>query len=78
MKNKTLVLLSTFLAVIVLLFHLSAKKQPSDDGNTAFNSMDQPRKWQGKPAPDFSADFLNGERFALSEHIGGKVIILNL
>lgn len=77
MKNKTLVLLSAVLAVIVVLFHLSAKKQPSDDENSVFNSMNQPRKWQGRPAPDFTAEFLNGEKFTLSEQAGKKAIILN-
>lgn len=77
MKNKTLVLLSSVLAVILVLFHLSAKKQLSDAENSISNSMSRPRTWQGKPAPDFSVDFLNGEKFTLSEQVGKKVIILN-
>ncbi len=77
MKNKTLVLLSLFLAVIVVLFHFSAKRQPSDDEKSMFDSMSRPLKWQGRTAPDFTVEFLNGEHFTFSEQAGKKVIILN-
>ena len=77
MNNKTLIVLSTVLAVMVVLFHLSVKKQPSDDEASMFDSMSNQFKWQDRPAPDFTAEFLNGEKFTLSDQVGKKVVILN-
>jgi peroxiredoxin len=77
LNNKTLIVLSTALAVMVVLFHLSVKKQPSDDEASMFDSMSNQFKWQDRPAPDFSVEFLNGEKFTLSDQVGRKVFILN-
>jgi peroxiredoxin len=78
LNNRTLVLLSTVLAASVILFHFSVKKQPSgDEAKNLFESMSRPLKWQGRPAPDFTLDSLNGEKFTLSDQVGRKVIVLN-
>lgn len=77
MNNKTLISLSVIFAALVVLFQLSAKKQPSDDETNMFEAVSRPLQWQGKRAPDFAVDFLNGEKFTLSEEVGKKVIILN-
>jgi thiol-disulfide isomerase/thioredoxin len=77
LNNKTLITLSTVFAVLVLLFHLSAKKQPSDDETNMFEAVSRPLQWQGRRAPDFAVDLLNGQKFTLSEEVGKKVIVLN-
>ncbi len=77
MNNRTVLILSVFLSVIVFLFHFSAKRQPSDDEARMFEFMNRPMQWKGRLAPDFSLDLLNGEKFTLSDHVGNKAIILN-
>jgi len=72
-KNKAaLSLLSVFVS-ISLLFHFSAKAKP--------RAEDFPFKaaagLKGKLPPDFELKLAGGERWRLSENIGGKVIILN-
>lgn len=77
MNNRTLIILSTIFAVVVFLFHFSAKRQPSDDETSMFDSMSRPLSWQGRSAPDFTVELLNNEKFTLSENVGKKVVILN-
>lgn len=77
MKNKTLVLISLLLAVVVITFHAYVKKQPSGDEKGMFEAMSRPMQWMGKPAPNFSVEFLEGERFTLADHVGKKVIVIN-
>jgi peroxiredoxin len=77
LKNKTLILISLFLAVVVITFHAYAKKQPSGDEKGVFDSMNQPRQWIGKTPPDFSVEFLDGPHFNLADHVGKKVVVLN-
>lgn len=77
MNNRALIFLSMFLAVIAVIFNMSAKKQPADDEAKMFEFMNQPLQWRGKPAPDFTIDCLDNEKFIFSEHVGKKVVILN-
>lgn len=77
MNKSKLVYISSFLAVIVIVFHVYAKKQPSGDESTIFDSFSRPMQWQGRLAPDFEVSLLSGEKFKLADNIGKKVIILN-
>jgi peroxiredoxin len=103
LNNKTLILLSITLTVILVLFHFSAKRQtPAGEVSfaatekppqreTAVAAMGQPLKdeapmtepfphppaWKEQASSDFTTEFLNNEKFTLSEHIGKKVVILN-
>lgn len=78
MSNRTTLLLIALLGVLVLAFHATVKKHP--DGKEVEEMSDfmkRPAKWQGKYAPEFEAELLNGGKFKLSEQIGKKVIVLN-
>lgn len=77
MNKSKLIYISSFLAVIMIVFHVYAKKQPAGDESTIFDSFSKPLQWQGRFAPDFEVALLSGERFRLADNIGKKVIILN-
>jgi peroxiredoxin len=78
LKNRTVILLSFILLVIVIILHFSAKKQPaSEEADNIFDFFKRPLQWQGRFAPDFEVKLLNGEKFKLSDNIGKKIIILN-
>lgn len=78
MNNRTSLLLIVIVSMLILAFHATVKKRP--DGKEVEQISDlikRPAKWQGKYAPDFEAEFLDGGKFKLSEHVGKKVVILN-
>ncbi len=78
MSHRAIILLSALLGVVLLVFHLSAKEQPAgDDEEGLFGRFKKPIEWQGRTAPDFEIEFVNGEAFKLSEQVGRRVIILN-
>ena len=77
MNNRTIATISLFLIIAVVLFHQTAKKQLSESDVQLTTTMNQPRAWQGRRAPDFTAELLNRETIALSDQVGKKVIILN-
>lgn len=77
MNNKILLSISAVLAVAVIGFHFHAKKQPSTEEANMFDYFKKPLQWQGRYAPDFEIELLDGGKFKLSENIGKKVIILN-
>lgn len=78
MSHRATILLSALLGVVLLVFHLSAKEQPSGDVEEGlFGGFKKPIEWQGRMAPDFEIEFINGEAFNLSEQVGRRVIILN-
>jgi len=71
-------LLIVFVGVLMLAANASIKKQPEGkEIDEMSDFMKRPAKWQGKYAPDFEADLLEGGKFKLSEQIGKKVIIIN-
>lgn len=77
-NNKKASLPILFLAVALIAFHSFAKRHPTaEETNGLFNAFRAPLEWQGKYAPDFELDLLDGNKFRLSEEIGKKVIILN-
>lgn len=78
MNNKRIFLFASILAVIIIIFHLSAKKQPAgEEADKIFDFFKAPLQWQGKFPPDFELELLDGKKFRLSDNIGEKVIILN-
>lgn len=77
MRTRTVGLAALALFVVVLLFHFSAKRQPTEEEAQKFDFLRQPQAWQGRRAPDLALDLLNGERFVLSEEVGKKAIVLN-
>jgi len=77
LRIKTVGLIALLLFTVAILFHFSAKKQPTAEETSGFDFLRQPLAWQGRPAPEVSLGLLNGEKFVLSEQVGKKVIILN-
>jgi thiol-disulfide isomerase/thioredoxin len=41
------------------------------------NSLQQPKHWESRPAPDFEVPLLDGSTFRLADHIGRQVIVIN-
>jgi peroxiredoxin len=78
LSSRLTLTLSVIAAVIVVAFHLSAKRQPSAEESKGFFDMfSKTQNWQGRYAPDFKLELINGEEFNLSETVGKKVIVLN-
>ncbi|MBI5378751.1 MAG: redoxin domain-containing protein [Nitrospirae bacterium] len=78
MSPRATLFLCALLGVVLLAFHLSAKEQPAgNDDEGLFGRFKKPIEWQGRIAPDFEIEFVNGEAFKLSEQVGRRVIILN-
>lgn len=78
MSNKKIVFYILVLSVVVLIFHFYSKRQPAaDETERLLDSFRKPSQWQGRYAPDFEIEFVDGSKFKLSDHIGKKVIILN-
>ena len=77
MNTRGIIIASLLLAFAVLLFHQTAKKEPSGEDAGLISSMNQPNVWKGRRAPDITTELLSKETFSLSEQVGRKVIILN-
>ena len=77
MNTRGIAIVSLLLAVAVILFHQTAKKEPSGEEASLTSSMNQPVVWKGRRAPDVTAELLSKETFSLSDHVGRKVVILN-
>ncbi|MGC2424646.1 MAG: redoxin domain-containing protein [Nitrospirota bacterium] len=78
MKRRTLSLLIVGFAVLVGSLNLGLKKQPDNEYlNQMAGMMKAPVNWQGKFAPDFEIDTIDGKKFKLSDHIGKEIIVLN-
>lgn len=78
MNNRRTLLLIAILSLLVLAFHSTVKKRPgAKEVDEMADFMKRPGKWQGKYAPDFEAEQLDGRKFRLSDHIGKEVVILN-
>lgn len=78
MRKRLLFPLLIILAVTLGIFHYAMKEEPT---GKEFERMQESYKkrseWIGKMPPNFEIEFLNGEKFDLSENIGNKIIILN-
>jgi peroxiredoxin len=78
MSNKKILLLALVLFILTIVFHFHSKKQPTgEESEKIFDFLNRPIQWQGRYAPDFEIELMNGEKFRLSDHVGKQVIILN-
>jgi len=78
MSNKLTLSLALVTAAIMVVFHMSAKRQPSqNEAEGYFNTYSSAETWMGKYPPDFELDLMNGEKFKFSDHVGKEVIVLN-
>lgn len=76
--SKQRLVILCILAGLILSFHAVAKPKPEGKNiDQLADQMKQPAKWQGKIAPDFEIELLNGEKFHLADQIGTKAIIIN-
>ncbi len=78
MKNKHFLIALLIFMVGMGIFHYFEKKGPKVENLDEMKDRDKKiSEWNdGKLAPDFDIELLNGQNFSLSEHIGKKVIIL--
>lgn len=71
----------TLLAISILgiaYFHSRMKAVPTAKDVQQFAGVFQrASQWNGRVAPDFTLSLARGETFALADHIGKKVIVLN-
>jgi thiol-disulfide isomerase/thioredoxin len=66
------------LALLFLSFHLRLKQQADPHViNEAAREASTPKEWKGKVAPDFEVTRADGSKFALADHVGKEVVILN-
>jgi len=78
MNNKKILILASILFLVTVVFHFYSKKQPAgEESERIFDFLNGPLQWQGRYAPDFEIELMNGEKFKLSDNVGNKVIILN-
>jgi thiol-disulfide isomerase/thioredoxin len=71
-------LVIALLALPVLGFHLALKQHPdAKDVGQLRNAFKRSGEWQGKLAPDFELDLLDGGHFKLADHVGREVVVLN-
>jgi len=77
LRTRTIGVIALLLFFATLLFHVSAKRQPTEEETKGLDFLRQPRAWQGRPAPELTLDLLNGEKFLLSDHVGKQAIVLN-
>jgi thiol-disulfide isomerase/thioredoxin len=76
--RRVLVVLMVLLAAGVGYSHSYVKDIPKpDEIDSHAARMMAEEMWQGRLAPNFSLDTLDGDDFELSDHVGDKVIILN-
>ncbi len=78
MSNRKTLLVAFIVGIIVIIFHFSVKKQPTDkEVKEVVGLWIMPFHWREMLAPSFEIELLNGERFSLSDNIGKKIIIIN-
>jgi thiol-disulfide isomerase/thioredoxin len=66
------------LALPLAGLHVAFKQQPdATDVGRLRNAFTRPTEWQGKLAPDFELELLDGTRFKLADHVGHEVVVLN-
>ena len=70
--------LTAVLGAGLLAVHVAAKQRPDPAEVTRVaSSFQQNAKWDGKVAPAFEVELLDGTTFRLADHVGRKVVILN-
>jgi thiol-disulfide isomerase/thioredoxin len=58
--------------------HAAFKQQPDPKEVYELQSaFSRPSQWQGRLAPDFDLEMLDGSRFELADHVGREVVVLN-
>ena len=76
--QKVLVLSALLLGVAVVVFHALSKPAPASKEVAQVSSyLMESVRWQDKYLPDFTLRLRNGESFALSDHVGREVVVLN-
>jgi thiol-disulfide isomerase/thioredoxin len=66
------------LALPLIGLHIAFKQHPdAADVGRLHNAFTRPGEWQGKLAPDFELELLDGTRFKFADHVGGEVVVLN-
>jgi thiol-disulfide isomerase/thioredoxin len=77
-KPSHLRLVILLLALPLIGFHLALKQHPDAKAvGELRNAFKRSAEWQGKLAPDFELDMLDGSRFKIADHIGREVVVLN-
>ena len=77
-KDRLHLITVVLLALPVVGIHIAYKQHPSAEEIAATSRfLARPAQWQGKTAPDFELETLEGELFRLSDHVGREVVVLN-
>jgi thiol-disulfide isomerase/thioredoxin len=78
MRTGYLRLAIVALALPLIGLHVAFKEHPDpqevDRMRTEFK---RPSEWQGKLAPSFELQMLDGSRFTLADHVGREIVVLN-
>jgi thiol-disulfide isomerase/thioredoxin len=77
-KTSHLQLAIAMLALPLVGLHVAFKQHPdANEVGQLRNAFKRPGEWQGKLAPDFELELLDGSRFKLADHVGREVVVLN-
>ncbi len=77
-RQQTLLLLIVALFSLVEGLHFALKNDLDPmQVEIASEAMAAPQEWEGKIAPDFEIEILDGRTFHLADEVGKKPIILN-
>lgn len=78
MTRRVLILLVSAHLLALGWLHSIVKKPPDpEEVRRLRDTFVETRRWLGKTAPDFEIGLIDGGTFALSEHVGKKVIVIN-
>ena len=78
MPQRLLIFVTAVLGAGLLAVHVGAKQRPDPaDLTRAANSFQQNARWDGKVAPAFEVEQLDGTKFRLADHVGREIVILN-
>jgi thiol-disulfide isomerase/thioredoxin len=78
MPPRLLMVLTVVLGAGLLAVHVAAKQRPDPaDITRVASSFQQNARWDGKVAPAFEVEQLDGTTFRLADHVGREVVILN-
>jgi thiol-disulfide isomerase/thioredoxin len=77
-RKRPLFLLIGLFSLLTLGLHFSMKKQPDPEQVRETSDLASAgAKWQGRVAPDFELQTLDGGRFQLADHVGHEVLLIN-
>jgi thiol-disulfide isomerase/thioredoxin len=66
------------LALPLVGLHVAFKQHPdANEIGQLRNAFKRPGEWQGRVAPDFELELLDGSHFKLADHVGREVVALN-